>query len=135
MDREGNTLGPCRNAAAYTIGQRRGLGLSADARRYVCGKSMADNTVTVGPESELMATGLTAGGFNCIVPPGQEPFPADARIRYHQKEEPVTVTPRADGTAELRFEKPRRAPAPGHAVVLYDGDTVLGGGTIIDAVK
>lgn len=135
VDREGNTLGPCRNAAAYTIGQRRGLGLSADARRYVCGKSMADNTVTVGPESELMAAGLTAGGFNWIVPPPAGPFPAQARVRYHQREEPVTVTPKADGTADLRFREPRRAPAPGQAVVLYDGDTVLGGGTIIRAER
>ena len=135
VDSAGNTLGPCRNAAAYTIGQRRGLGLSADARRSVCGKAMADNTVTVGPERDLMAGGLTAGNFNWIVPPGQVPFPAEARVRYHQKEEPVTVTPRADGTVRLDFLRPRRAPAPGQAVVLYDGDVVLGGGTILRAER
>lgn len=135
VDKEGNTLGPCRNAAAYTIGQRRGLGLSADARRYVCGKSMTDNTVTVGPESDLMAEGLTAGAFNWIVPPGPEPFSADARVRYHQKEEPVTVFPQADGTVRMQFQRPRRAPAPGQAVVLYDGDVVLGGGIILRAER
>lgn len=130
VDEEGNRLGQCRNAAAYTIGQRRGLGLAAGRRRYVCGKSMADNTVTVGPERALFAKAVTAEDWNWIVPPPAKPFHAAARVRYHQAETPVFVIPYPDGTVRLEFRGLQRAPAPGQAAVLYDGDVVLGGGTI-----
>lgn len=130
LDPEGNTLGRHRGAAAYTLGQRRGLGLPMGERVYVVGKDMAANTVTVGPERLLFSGTLRAEGMNWIVPPPAGPFRAKAKIRYRAPEAPATVTPLGGGGAELVFDTPQRAITPGQAVVLYDGDTVLGGGTI-----
>lgn len=130
VDRDGTVLGVCRNAAAYTTGQRRGLGFSAGERRYVCGKSMADNTVTVGPEEALYAAECTVEDFNWIVPPVEEPFHARVKTRYRQTEQPATVFPEPDGRVRLRFDQPQRAVTPGQAAVLYDGTAVLGGGTV-----
>lgn len=130
LDPEGAVIGRHRGAAAYTLGQRRGLSLPMGERVYVVGKDMAANTVTVGPEALLFSDTLTAEGMNWIVPPPDGPFRAFARIRYHAPEAPATVTPLGGG-AEIRFDAPQRAAAPGQAVVLYEGDTVLGGGTIV----
>ena len=130
LDPEGAVIGRHRGAAAYTLGQRRGLGLPMGERVYVVGKDMAANTVTVGPEKLLFRDKLTAEGMNWIVPPPEGPFRAFAKIRYRAPEAPATVTPLGGGAARVTFDQPQRAVTPGQAVVLYDGDMVLGGGTI-----
>lgn len=129
LDTQGRVLGQHRGAIAYTIGQRRGLGLSMAEPVYVCGKCMKDNTVTVGPQEALLAHALTAEDWNWIICPPEKPFYAKARVRYHQAEQPAQVTLLPEGV-HLAFEIPQRAAAPGQAVVLYQGDCVLGGGTI-----
>ena len=117
-------------AVRYTIGQRKGLGLAMGAPVYVCAKDMQANTVTVGPEDALFDRIVYADEVNWISVPGlTEPLRVTARTRYHQVEQPATVFP-AEGGFRLEFDQPQRAPTPGQAVVLYQGDVVLGGGTI-----
>lgn len=134
LDEEGNVLGTHRGAAGYTLGQRRGLGVPAGERVYVCGKSMADNTVTLGPESSLYSSGCMADDWNWIALPGPEPFTAGVKVRYRQAEQPVTVSLNGD-RVRLSFHTPQRAVTPGQAAVLYDGDVVLGGGTVTETFR
>jgi tRNA-specific 2-thiouridylase len=129
-DRDGNVLGEHRGITLYTIGQRSGLGLSRPRPTYVVRIDAARNAVVVGDDEELFSRELTASSLNWIagVPPARE-FRAEARIRYAA--EPAPCTTRVDGgILAVSFDEPQRAVAPGQSVVLYDGDTVLGGGVI-----
>ena len=122
-------------AVRYTIGQRKGLGLAMGAPVYVCGKDMQANTVTVGPEEMLFDRIVYADEVNWIaIPELTGPLRVTARTRYHQVEQAATVYP-AECGFRLEFDQPQRAPTPGQAVVLYQGDTVLGGGTITRVEK
>ncbi|MCD8376651.1 MAG: tRNA 2-thiouridine(34) synthase MnmA [Oscillospiraceae bacterium] len=131
IDSQGRVLGRHRGLARYTIGQRRGLGVSLGERRYVCALNPEANTVTLGDNRELFRRGLWVGDFNWIsgAPPGDS-FSCAAKIRYRQPEQPAQAAVREDGTVAVTFQRPQRAVTPGQAVVLYDGDTVLGGGVI-----
>lgn len=134
LNLEGKPVGRHQGAVRYTLGQRRGLGLAMGERVYVCGKSMTDNTVTVGKESALYTKSLLAGEVNWIAWETLDGSRAvTAKNRYRQAEQRAVVSPAADGTIRLDFEQPQRAVTPGQAVVLYDGDYVLGGGTILQA--
>jgi len=131
LDLGGQVVGRHRGAVCYTLGQRKGLGLAMGAPVYVCGKDMQKNTVTVGPNEALFATTLRADNWNWIPFPAlTEPLAVMARARYNQKEQPAMVYPEADGFARVVFAEPQRAMTPGQAVVLYQGDLVVGGGTI-----
>lgn len=131
LDLEGNVVGKHRGAVCYTLGQRKGLGLAMGAPVYVCAKDMEKNTVTVGPNEALFATTLRANDWNWIPFPAlSEPLRVTARARYNQKEQPATVYPEENGFARVVFDQPQRAMTPGQAVVLYQGDLVVGGGTI-----
>jgi tRNA-specific 2-thiouridylase len=99
---------------------------------YVCGKDMACNTVTVGPNEALFTKELVAKDWNWIAFPALlEPIRCKAKARSRMTEQAATVYPMENGLAKVVFDEPQRAITPGQAVVLYDGDTVLGGGTII----
>ena len=136
LDLEGRKVGHHRGAVAYTLGQRKGLGLAMGAPVYVCAKNMEKNTVTVGPNEALFATALRANDWNWIpFPELTEPMSVTARSRYNQKEQPATVYPEADGFARVVFDEPQRAMTPGQAVVLYSGNLVVGGGTITEVIK
>lgn len=136
VDLEGKPIGRHRGAAGYTIGQRKGLGLPMGERVYVCGKDMEKNTVTVGPESALYAQGLIAGDMNWIaVEDLTGPLRVEVKTRYRQAEQTATVSPLTDGRVRVDFDEPQRAVSPGQAVVLYQGDTVVGGGTILQPIK
>jgi len=129
---DGIVLGRHKGIYHYTIGQRRGLGVSAKEPLYVCGKDMANNRVILGPNKELFSTRLLAGDFNWISGDAPDaPVSCTARTRYHAKEVNCTAQAMEDGTVSVVFETPVRAITPGQAVVLYDGDIVLGGGTIL----
>ena len=131
LDMEGHTVGQHRGAIRYTIGQRRGLGIAAEQPLYVVAKDMVRNTVTVGPENALYSHELIASDFNWLsVPKPDVSIRATARTRYRQVEKPATVQPLKDSRVRVVFDQPQRAVTPGQAVVLYDGDLVLGGGTI-----
>jgi tRNA-specific 2-thiouridylase len=132
VDRAGNRVGQHAGIANYTVGQRRGLPARGGGEPlFVVGVNAEANAVVVGPREELMAPGLIAEELSFVS--GQTPegsFRAAARIRYRSEPAPATVTVR-DGSAEVRFEAPQRAVTPGQAVVFYDGELLLGGGTIV----
>lgn len=135
LDRSGKVVGTHSGAVRYTLGQRKGLGLALGAPVYVCGKDMQANTVTVGPESELFDRIVYAEDVNWIaIPALTGPLRVTARTRYHQAEQQATVYPAENGF-RLEFDQPQRAPTPGQAAVLYQGDVVLGGGTITRVEK
>lgn len=130
LDLQGNPVGTHCGAVAYTLGQRKGLGLAMGAPVYVCGKDMAANTVTVGPNEALFHKTLLANDCNFIPFPAlTEPLRVTAKARYRHTAQSATVYPEADGI-RVEFDEPQRAITPGQAVVLYDGDLVVGGGTI-----
>ena len=131
-DLDGNVLGTHLGIEYYTVGQRRGLGSLpySEEPRYVIRLDAAANRVVVGPESALYATEAWLSGVNYIS--GRPPVdgaPVSVKIRYKAYESPATLHPRPGG-ALVRFRDPQRAVTPGQAAVFYDGDTLLGGGTI-----
>lgn len=135
LDMEGKAVGRHCGAVGYTIGQRKGLGLAMGEPVYVCGKDMDSNTVTVGPNEALFRKVLRANGWNWFPFPALDaPMRVKAKIRYRHKEQPATVYPEADGCARVEFDEPQRAITSGQAVVLYDGDLVIGGGTITEVL-
>lgn len=131
LDMESNTVGTHKNAVAYTRGQRKGLGLAMGKPVYVCHKNMQNNTVTVGDNAELFNTTLVATDWNWIpFDSPAAPMRVLAKARSRMTEQPATVYPMANGQARVVFDQPQRAITTGQAVVLYDGDMVIGGGTI-----
>ena len=134
LDESGNIIGKHRGAVRYTIGQRRGIGIALGSPTYVVDKNMEENTVTLGPDSSLYANALLAEEMNWIsIPELKEPLRLKAKIRYRQDEQWATARPAENGRVIVEFDSPQRAIAPGQAVVLYDGDVVVGGGTICRA--
>ena len=132
VDLSGNVLGTHKGIIRYTVGQRKGLGLSLPAPMYVMKKDIEKNEVVLCSNEELFSKSLVAKDFNWIAyenPP--EKLNVKAKIRYNQREEDAVVTPQDNGRVLVEFLKPQRAIAKGQAVVLYDGDTVVGGGTIL----
>jgi tRNA-specific 2-thiouridylase len=124
-------LGKHRGLIRYTIGQRRGLGVAANEPVYVAAKSVADNTVTLGPDSSLYSKSLVANSINLIACAKLEkPMRVTVKTRYLQIEQPAVAEQIGDDTVHIEFDKPQRAITPGQAAVLYDGDIVVGGGTI-----
>lgn len=134
IDREGNVVGRHKGSVRYTVGQRKGIGISFNEPMYVTARDAAHNTVTLGRESELFKKGLLAEDVNWIVPPDKDAIEVTARTRYRQTEKRGIAYPLDGGRLKLVFEEPQRAVTAGQAVVLYDGDVVLGGGTITGAI-
>lgn len=131
LDLNGRVVGRHKGAVAYTLGQRKGLNLAMGAPVYVCAKDMEHNTVTVGPDEALYAKALVAKDWNFFPFPALEsPMRVTAKARSRHAEQPATVYPMEGGLARVEFDTPQRAITPGQAVVLYDGDTVIGSGTI-----
>ncbi|SHI54005.1 tRNA 2-thiouridine(34) synthase MnmA [Parasporobacterium paucivorans] len=132
IDKHGNKLGTHNGIIRYVIGQRKGLGLALPKPMYVSNVNTEDNTVTLVYAEDLLGTSLDAADINLIsVPDLYEPKRVKAKIRYKQEEQWATVVQTSENTFHLDFDIPQRAITPGQAVVLYDGDTVVGGGTII----
>ena len=133
LDLSGNVVGQHKGAVAYTLGQRKGLGIAMGKPVYVCAKDMEKNTVTVGPEEALFATTLLANEWNWLpFPVLTSPTRVMAKARYRHNEQPATVYPEENGYARVVFDQPQRAITAGQAVVLYDGNLVVGSGTITD---
>ena len=134
LDLSGKVLGKHQGAVCYTLGQRKGLGIALGAPAYVCAKDMKNNTVTLGPNDALFHNALRARDFNWIPFPALTgPLTVTAKIRHSQHEQEATVYPEEGGTVRVEFTQPQRAITPGQAVVLYQGDLVVGGGTITEA--
>ncbi|HEV2864787.1 MAG TPA: tRNA 2-thiouridine(34) synthase MnmA [Pyrinomonadaceae bacterium] len=132
VNTEGRVLGEHGGVHRYTVGQRRGLGISRELPLYVVRVEPEGNRVVVGDAEELLAEEFTAAGVNWIAfgePP--EPVRADVRIRYRHEESPATITPVGAGRVRVRFDRPQRAITPGQAAVFYRGEEVVGGGWIV----
>ncbi|MDR2768536.1 MAG: tRNA 2-thiouridine(34) synthase MnmA, partial [Treponema sp.] len=131
VDTEGKVLGRHRGLIRYTLGQRRGTVASANERRYVVARDFASNTLVLGAESALYSQSMTVSKIS-FVSGGQ--LTAAARLgvktRYLQKEAPARVGRTGPDTLRVEFDRPQRALTPGQAAVFYDGDEVIGGGTI-----
>ncbi|KAF0250095.1 MAG: tRNA-specific 2-thiouridylase [bacterium] len=128
---KGKVLGTHEGIHHYTIGQRRGLGITWPEPLYVTSIDPDNNQVIVGTKDELPGFSFIANKLNWIIfNEPKEPFKTAARIRYRHTEASALVTPLADGRVRVEFEEPQRAITPGQAVVFYDGDMVVGGGWI-----
>jgi len=135
LDLAGNVVGRHSGAVGYTLGQRKGLGIALGEPMYVCHKDVQKNTVTVGPDASLMHTQLLANDwFWHTIAQLDAPMRVNAKARSRMAEQPATVYPAENGFARVVFDEPQRALTPGQAVVLYDGDIVIGGGTITDVL-
>ena len=135
VDGAGRVLGRHRGLVCYTAGQRKGLGVSAGRPLYVISKNAGNNTVLLGDNGELFSSALLASRVNWIageIPAGK--VHCTAKTRYSQKECEAVVTPLENGCAHVELLTPQRAVTAGQAVVFYDGDEVLGGGTIEHAL-
>ena len=134
VDTSGRVLGRHRGLVAYTAGQRKGLGVSADRPLYVLSKDAKHNTVLLGDDAELFSSALLASRVNWIITPPAEPLRVTAKTRYSQRESAATVTPLDGGAVRVDFDEPQRAITAGQAVVFYRGDVVAGGATIDKAL-
>ncbi|MCI6858896.1 MAG: tRNA 2-thiouridine(34) synthase MnmA [Eubacterium sp.] len=132
VNQDGEVVGRHKGYYGYTIGQRRGLGVSAPKPYYVTEICPEENKVILGSNEDLFKNDLSAGDFNWIEDLDQNEV-IKARIRYHQTEKEATAKKGQDGTVEIHFLEPQRAITKGQAVVLYRGDHVVGGGTILSA--
>ena len=136
LDKEGGTLGRHTGIIDYTLGQRRGLGVSSSGGRlYVSQIRPRDNAVVLSGGEGLLARTLEAGELNLIACRALSgPVRLRARIRYRMTEQPCTAEQTGPDTLRLTFDQPQRAITPGQTLALYDGDTVVGGATIVRAL-
>ena len=132
VDTEGKILGEHEGIIHYTVGQRKGLGIALGKPAYVISKNKAANTVTLGSDEELYTDRLKAGDINMIaVEKLTAPMNVTVKTRYSQKETEARLHPMDDDKILVEFKNKQRAITPGQAAVFYDGDIVIGGGTII----
>lgn len=126
----GQEVGRHAGLPFYTVGQRRGLGITGPSPSYVTALDPSRNAVVVGPEDALYSGGLIASGVNWVsCDPPREPLRAEVKVRYAHQGVPATLTP-VEGGIAVEFDEPVRAVTPGQAAVFYRGDVVLGGGWI-----
>ena len=132
VNKNGEKIGTHKGIINYTIGQRKGLGISAPEPLYVCDICARENKVVLGSNKDLFDDTLFVKDFNWIsgVCP-KEAVKCKVKIRYRQKEQDVILYPLEKGTVKIKFDNPQRAITSGQAAVAYDGDIVLGGGVII----
>lgn len=131
LSSDGKILGRHKGIAAYTIGQRRGLGIAAGKRIFVTDIDPENNTVTVGDDEELYKSWITVSGLNFqkLAPTESGEYELSVKVRYAAP--PVAARVKIDGKkARVRFSEPVRATAPGQSAVFYDGDAIAFGGVI-----
>lgn len=132
VDENGNILGEHKGIIRYTVGQRKGLGLALPCPMYVKEKNLEENKVILCENHRLFSKELYASDINLISCDRiDKPMRVKARVRYNQPEQPATVEQTDNNTLHITFDEPQRAISKGQAVVLYDGEYVIGGGTII----
>jgi len=131
LDKTGNMLGEHRGVSFYTVGQRTGLGISAKEPLYVTDINLERNAIIVGSKEELYHDELIASGLNWIaIERLQQPANVKTKIRYRHQEAEAVIAPLDEDKVYIRFKEPQMAITPGQAVVFYDDDTVIGGGTV-----
>ncbi|HUV75735.1 MAG TPA: tRNA 2-thiouridine(34) synthase MnmA [Dehalococcoidales bacterium] len=131
LDEQGNRLGSHQGIMSYTIGQRKGLGISSKEPLYVTAIEPERNVIVVGSKDRVFGDELIAAKLNWIaIAKPTSPITVKARIRYRHRETEATVKPLDESRVSVKFKEPQMAITPGQAIVFYDGDIVLGGGTI-----
>ena len=132
MGTQGEVYGAHKGLIHYTVGQRKGLGLSFPQPMFVKELDVENNQVVLAKAEELFSREVVARDINLIAAESLEkPWRVKARIRYRQQEQPATVVQTGPDELHVTFDQPQRAVTPGQALVLYDGDTVVGGGKIV----
>ncbi len=136
VDVDGKVVGEHRGAFRFTVGQRRGLGVSRPEPSYVVEVDATTNRVVVGPGELLARRGLLADRVSWVAgsPPAFGPFEVEARIRYRGDDVPSVIEANGDA-ARVGFRAPQRGIAPGQSVVFYRDEEVLGGGRILSALR
>jgi tRNA-specific 2-thiouridylase len=130
VDAGGSVLGTHNGIHEFTIGQRKGLGIAAPEPRYVVELRPKDNQVVVGSREDAMARGLTSSRLSFTGSPPSGKFESTIKVRYRTPDRPGTVEITDSDSATVIFDKPIWGVAPGQLAVFYEGDTVIGGGTI-----
>ena len=131
LDMSGNVLGQHQGIAAFTVGQRKGLGLAFGERRYVIRLDPDKDTVVLGTEAEAQSNVVEAADARWVNGPvPDDPFRAHASVRYQSKGGDALVEPSGEDRVRVTFDEPQWAPTPGQAVVFWHNDVVLGGATI-----
>jgi tRNA-uridine 2-sulfurtransferase len=131
---QGDVVGEHQGIHHFTVGQRRGIGISNERPLYVLSIDSATNRVVVGGQDKLLTDEFTAAGVNWIsFDEPQEPVRAEVRVRYRHIPAPATITTLPNRRARVKFDEPQRAITPGQATVFYRGDEVVGGGWIVKA--
>ena len=132
IDLQGKVIGRHKGLIRYTIGQRRGLGVAANVPIYVTSKSVLDNTVTLGGDEALLCKSLNVNDINLITCTAlKKPMKVMVKTRYLQAAQAAVAEQTGEDSLHLEFDNPQRAITPGQAAVMYDGDFVVGGGTIL----
>lgn len=128
---DGSVLGKHKGLINYTVGQRRGIGVSYSEPLFVIKKDINSNKLVMGTKDEVFSSSLTASDVNFIpFDKLTEPIECTAQTRYHQQDVPCCVYPLDDNRVRVEFKTPHKAISKGQAVVFYDGEYVVGGGTI-----
>lgn len=130
LDEGGKKLGEHKGLPFYTVGQRKGLGISAKEPLFILKILPGDNAVIVGPGESLLEDECEVADVNWIIQEPDKPFDAGVRPRYKAPASLARIIPLGGGRAKVVFEKPQRALTPGQSAVFYDGDLLLGGGVI-----
>jgi tRNA-uridine 2-sulfurtransferase len=131
VDTKGNKLGKHKGIVHYTVGQRKGLGIAFGKPMFVVELLPDRNLVVLGDETEVFGKVLIATDVNMILYESlDKPIKVKAKIRYSAQEADCLVEPLENNKIRVTFDQPQRAITPGQAIVLYDGDYVVGGGTI-----
>ena len=132
IDNNGEILGKHKGLIHYTIGQRKGLGLSFERPMYVTEKNIETNTVRIGEKEELLRESFIVGDINLIsVPSLEKPMEVTVKTRYKQKEAIATISNLGTDKIFVQYHEKQASVTPGQASVFYDGDIVVGGGTIL----
>lgn len=135
LDLKGKVLGKHKGVIHYTIGQRKGLRIALGHHAFVLSKNADTNEVVLGDEEHLFYKQVEVSGVNIIAADSLDGVRAAGKLRYRHTEQPCLIHQTAKDTVILEFDTPQRAPSPGQAAVFYDGDIVLGGGTIVKGIK
>ena len=131
LNRDGEVIGEHQGIIFYTIGQRKGIEIAAKGPLYVIAIDKERNSIVVGREKDVYGDELIANDVNYIVLERlEEPIKVSAKIRYLHRASPALLSPLNKDEVRVKFDKPQRAITPGQAAVFYDGDIVIGGGTI-----
>lgn len=135
VDREGKVIGRHLGQERYTIGQRKGLGVTFGRPVYVVAKSAEDNRVVLGEEAELYSAGLYASDLNWIsIDKLESPLEVTVKVRHGSREFPAQIFPEPGGRVRVLFREPQKAVTPGQSAVFYQGELVAGGGVITETI-